>query len=84
LEQAYRFREPPTRSITSPVPLEQWVEKGVAPAAIIATKYVNGLDPSQGVKMAHPLCPYPQIAKYKGTGDTNEAANFVCVVVHSE
>jgi hypothetical protein len=59
--------------------LEQWVENGVAPGPIIATKYVNDLDPSQGVKMTRPLCPYPQIAKYKGTGDTNEAANFVCV-----
>jgi feruloyl esterase len=58
--------------------LEQWVEKGVAPAAIIATKYVNDLDPSKGVKMTRPLCSYPQIAKYKGTGDTNDAANFVC------
>jgi hypothetical protein len=59
--------------------LEQWLEKGVAPGPIIATKFVNDLDPSQGVKMTRPLCPYPQIAKYKGTGDTNDAANFVCV-----
>ncbi len=66
----------PEHDITSA--LEQWVEKGIAPTAIIATKYVNDLDPSQGVKMTRPLCPYPQIAKYKGTGDTNEAANFVC------
>jgi hypothetical protein len=69
----------PEHDITSA--LEQWVEKGIAPTAIIATKYVNDLDPSQGVKMTRPLCPYPQIAKYKGTGDTNEAANFVCVQV---
>ena len=58
--------------------LVQWVENGVAPGAIIATKYVNDLDPSQGVKMTRPLCPYPQIAKYQGSGDTNDAANFVC------
>ena len=64
--------------------LEQWVEKGIAPGAIIATKYVNDLDPSQGVKMTRPLCPYPQIAKYKGTGDTNEAANFVCARTDNE
>ncbi|MDE3171205.1 MAG: tannase/feruloyl esterase family alpha/beta hydrolase, partial [Acidobacteriota bacterium] len=25
-----------------------------------------------------PLCPYPQVAIYKGSGDTNDAANFVC------
>jgi hypothetical protein len=58
--------------------LVRWVEDGVAPGPIIATKYVNDLDPSQGVKMTRPLCPYPQIAKYKGSGDTNNAANFVC------
>jgi feruloyl esterase len=58
--------------------LEQWVEKGTPPGPIIATKYVNDLDPAQGVKMTRPLCPYPQTAKYKGTGDTNDAANFVC------
>jgi hypothetical protein len=28
--------------------------------------------------MTRPLCPYPQTAKYKGSGDTNDAANFVC------
>ncbi|HJX83539.1 MAG TPA: tannase/feruloyl esterase family alpha/beta hydrolase, partial [Candidatus Angelobacter sp.] len=59
--------------------LEQWVEKGTAPEKIIATKYVSDFNPAQGVKMTRPLCPYPQIAKYKGTGDTNDAANFACV-----
>jgi hypothetical protein len=57
--------------------IEEWVEKGVAPSTIIATKYVSD-DPSKGVKMTRPLCPYPLAAKYKGTGDTNDAANFVC------
>jgi Tannase and feruloyl esterase len=57
--------------------LEQWVEKGIAPAAMIATKYVDD-DPSKGVKMTRPLCPYPQVAKYKGSGDSNDAGNFVC------
>lgn len=64
--------------------LVRWVENGVAPGPIIATKYVNDLDPSQGVKMTRPLCPYPQIAKYKGTGDTNDAANFVCSRTNNE
>jgi feruloyl esterase len=58
--------------------LEHWVEKGVAPSKITATKYVNDSNPAQGVKMTRPLCPYPQVAKYKGAGDTNDAANFVC------
>jgi serine/threonine protein kinase len=64
--------------------LERWVENGVAPGPIIATKYVDDLDPSQGVKMTRPLCPYPQIAKYKGAGDTNDAANFVCSQTNKE
>jgi feruloyl esterase len=58
--------------------LEQWVEKGVAPSKIIATKYVDDSNHAQGVKMTRPLCTYPQVAKYKGAGDTNDAANFVC------
>jgi feruloyl esterase len=58
--------------------LEQWVEKGAAPSKIIATKYVSDVNPAQGVKMTRPLCPYPEVAKYRGTGDTNDAANFVC------
>jgi hypothetical protein len=57
--------------------LEEWVEKGIAPAAIIARKYV-GDDPGKGVKMTRPLCPYPQVAKYKGGGDPNDAGSFVC------
>ncbi|HUI44002.1 MAG TPA: tannase/feruloyl esterase family alpha/beta hydrolase [Terriglobia bacterium] len=57
--------------------LEQWVEKGVAPSMIIATKYTDD-NPARGVKMTRPLCAYPQIAKYKGAGDTNDAANFAC------
>ena len=58
--------------------LEEWVEKEIAPASIVATKYEGG-DPAKGAKMTRPLCPYPQIAKYKGEGDTNDAGNFVCV-----
>jgi hypothetical protein len=57
--------------------LVDWVEKGVAPSAIVATKFVDD-DPSKGVKFARPLCPYPQVAKFKGDGDPNDAANFAC------
>jgi Tannase and feruloyl esterase len=57
--------------------LEQWVEKGVAPNAIIATKYAAE-GPTKEVKMTRPLCAFPQVAKYKGAGDTNDAKNFVC------
>lgn len=58
--------------------VERWVESGVAPTKIIATKYENDLDPAEGVKMTRPLCPYPQVAAYKGAGNPNDAASFVC------
>jgi feruloyl esterase len=58
--------------------LDQWVEKGTAPERIVATKYASDANPGQGVKMTRPLCPYPQVAQYKGTGDSNDEANFVC------
>ncbi len=57
--------------------LERWVEKGSAPSAIVATKHVND-DPAKGVQATRPLCPYPQMAKYKGQGDPKDAAAFVC------
>ena len=52
--------------------IEQWVEKGVAPDKLIATQAGNAS------KMSRPLCPYPQVARYKGTGDVNEAGNWEC------
>jgi hypothetical protein len=55
--------------------LEQWVEKGTAPADIIAGKYD---DESKPPTMTRPLCPYPQAARYKGTGDPHDAASFTC------
>lgn len=54
-------------------PLEKWREEGVAPKRIIASKTVGGK-----VVETRPLCAYPQAAIYKGSGDTNDAANFVC------
>ncbi len=68
----------PARNVSAA--LEQWVEKGVAPDSIIATKYVDPFHPSKGVEMTRPLCPYPQTAKYKGSGNPNDAANFVCAL----
>jgi hypothetical protein len=57
--------------------LSHWVEDSVAPSQVVATKFVDD-DPSKGIAMQRPLCPYPQKAWYKGEGDTNDAANFVC------
>jgi feruloyl esterase len=53
--------------------LEQWVERGIAPAEIVATRSVGGV-----VDRLRPLCAYPKVAVYKGTGDTNDAASFAC------
>ena len=55
--------------------LEQWVEQKRAPEQIMASRMTNGK-----VDRTRPLCPYPQEAQYKGSGSTDEAANFVCVV----
>jgi hypothetical protein len=46
---------------------------GVAPARIDASKMTNGK-----VEMTRPLCAYPQVARYKGTGSTTDATNFSC------
>jgi len=57
--------------------LQQWVEKGVAPQRVIAAKYVSDLA-ANGVQMTRPICVYPNVAHYSGSGDTNDAANFTC------
>jgi hypothetical protein len=58
--------------------LNQWVENGIAPEQIIATKYIND-DPTQGIAFQRPLCPFPKIAQYNGTGSATDAASFACV-----
>jgi feruloyl esterase len=54
--------------------LERWREIGKAPERIEAAHVAAGR-----VELTRPLCPYPQIAKYSGTGSTNDAQNFSCV-----
>lgn len=56
--------------------LEQWVENGTPPSTIIASKFAG--DDKTHPEMTRPLCAYPQTAKYKGSGDPNEAASFKC------
>jgi feruloyl esterase len=53
--------------------LERWRESGTAPDRLVAN-HVTGTT----VDMSRPLCPYPQVAVYKGTGSINDAANFSC------
>ncbi len=59
--------------------LERWVEEGVAPDQIIATKYKTGSDSASGIARARPLCAYPKVAQWQGSGSTDDAANFACV-----
>ena len=52
-----------------------WVEHGVAPDKIIASK----LPLAEGAaNLERPLCPYPRVAQFQGSGDTNDASSFVC------
>ena len=53
--------------------IEAWVERGEAPAKIVASKIEAG-----EVIRTRPLCPYPEIAQYTGSGDTDDHQNFVC------
>ncbi len=52
--------------------IDQWVDTGKAPESIIATTAPNQKPVSR------PICAYPKVAKYKGTGSTDDAANFIC------
>jgi feruloyl esterase len=53
--------------------LERWREQGIAPDKLNASHSTDGK-----IDRTRPLCAYPQIAKYTGTGSIDDAANFVC------
>lgn len=57
--------------------LEQWVETGVAPEQVIATRYAM-VDHQRTPVMTRPLCAYPKVAFYSGAGDPRAAESFVC------
>jgi len=54
--------------------LENWVERGTAPARLEASHSTNGR-----MDRTRPLCAYPQVARYSGSGSIDDAANFTCV-----
>ena len=56
--------------------LEQWVENGKAPTEMIASHGMPGK-----ADRTRPLCPYPQVARYRGSGSIDDAANFTCAAV---
>jgi feruloyl esterase len=54
--------------------LVAWVEDGRAPETLLAERR----DQTGAVTRSRPLCQYPLVAKYRGTGSTDDARNFVC------
>jgi feruloyl esterase len=62
-----------TDTFDSVAALDEWVAQGRAPDQILASHSTKG-----AIDKTRPLCPYPQVATYKGSGDTNDAANFAC------
>ena len=58
--------------------LDEWVDKGTAPARVVATHATNGV-----IDRTRPLCPYPQVAKYTGRGSVDAAESFVCALPES-
>jgi feruloyl esterase len=56
-------------------PLDAWVRGGKAPEQVPASRVRNGVS-----DRTRPLCAYPQIAIYKGSGNLDEAENFACGV----
>ena len=74
---------PNTFGLPSPSPkndlllaLEQWVEDGVPPDSIIVSRIDST---THQVDRTRPLCPYPEVAGYSGTGSIDDASNFMCV-----
>jgi feruloyl esterase len=55
-------------------PLVQWVEHGIPPDRIIAYHVAGNVQ-----DFSRPVCPYPALPRYSGTGDTTKASSFVCV-----
>jgi len=53
--------------------IEQWMARGRAPEQILASHATDGT-----IDRTRPLCPYPQVAVYKGSGNTDEASSFSC------
>ncbi|AMO24039.1 tannase/feruloyl esterase family alpha/beta hydrolase [Ramlibacter solisilvae] len=78
---------PATDQFDMLTPLVNWVERGQAPGSVVAS--ARGAGNAGGVNAdvpapwaanrTRPLCPYPQVARYKGSGSLEEAASFSCV-----
>jgi len=54
--------------------LQRWVEHGEAPARLEAARFADGV-----AVRTRPLCPYPKVARYQGSGSTDRSGNFACI-----
>jgi len=72
---------PPTRDPAHDLQsaLEKWVEHGVAPDTMIATKFADDAPATRSVKLTRLLCTYPKVARYRGQGNPDESSSFECV-----
>lgn len=71
---------PSTSQFDAFASLVDWVENGKAPESILATAPAGTPWPGR----TRPLCPYPEIARYKGTGDIHAATSFECRGGHGD
>jgi hypothetical protein len=55
-----------------------WVENGIEPGALLGSRGAN-IDANYLAARTRPNCPYPEVARYSGTGSIDDAANFSCV-----
>ncbi|MGZ5271009.1 MAG: tannase/feruloyl esterase family alpha/beta hydrolase [Ramlibacter sp.] len=78
---------PATDQFDMLTPLVNWVEGGQAPDRVIASARGAGnaggvnadVPASWAANRTRPLCPYPQVARYTGAGNVEDAASFTCV-----
>lgn len=62
-----------TFTFDTATPIVQWVEEGKPPDSIPAARVVGGQ-----IVRTRPLCAWPEVARYKGSGSIDDAANFAC------
>ena len=61
-------------------PLVNWVENGIEPGALVGARVATPPNtPPYLNARTRPLCPYPEVARYSGTGSIDDATNFMCV-----
>jgi len=64
---------PGTDSFDMMAAIESWTKTGRAPDSIPASHRTDGV-----VDRTRPLCPFGRVARWKGIGSTDDAANFTC------